>query len=67
VLIRLLADKRVDPQATICVIVSETGLKTEAPPPAVTPVPFDAESLRRLVLEKLGTPAARSPDPFTNA
>jgi len=56
VLIRLLADKLVDHEATICVIVSETGLKTEAPPPAVTPVAFDAESLRRLVLAKLGTP-----------
>jgi threonine synthase len=58
VLARLLADKLVDPEATICVIVSETGLKTEAPPPALTPVSFDAESLRRLVLQKLGTPAS---------
>ena len=32
VLRRLLADKALDPASTICVILSETGLKTEAPP-----------------------------------
>ena len=53
VLIRLLADKQVDPASTICVIVSETGLKTEAPPPPIAPAAFDAASLRGLVLEKL--------------
>jgi len=53
VLIRLLADKLVDPGSTICVIVSETGLKTEAPPPPMAATAFDAESLRRLVLDKL--------------
>jgi hypothetical protein len=30
-----LIDKAVDPDATICVILSETGLKTEAVPPAL--------------------------------
>jgi threonine synthase len=53
VLIRLLADKLVDPDSTICVIVSETGLKTEAPQPPIAALAFDAASLRRLVLEKL--------------
>ena len=57
VLIRLLADKLVDPASTICVIVSETGLKTEAPPPSIAATAFDAASLRRLVLEKLTTGA----------
>ena len=53
VLVRLLADRQIDPASAICVIVSETGLKTEAPPPPLTPRAFDAESLRRLVLDKL--------------
>ncbi len=55
VLIRLLADKLVDPASTICVIVSETGLKTEAPPPPIAATAFDAAALRRLVLDKLAT------------
>ena len=55
VLIRLLADKLVDPASTICVIVSETGLKTEAPPPPIAATAFDAATLRRLVLDKLAT------------
>ena len=58
VLGRLLADKRIDPASTICVIVSETGLKTEAPPPPLAPRAFDADSLRRLVMDKLGAPPA---------
>jgi threonine synthase len=53
VLIRLLADRQIDPASTICVIVSETGLKTEAPPPSREGTAFDADSLRALVLEKL--------------
>ena len=53
VLIRLLADQLVDPASTICVIVSETGLKTEAPPPPIAAAAFDAATLRRLVLDKL--------------
>jgi threonine synthase len=54
VLCRLLADKAVDPDATICVILSETGLKTEAPPPSRQGLAFDEASLRRLVRERLG-------------
>ena len=53
VLRRLLVDKAVDPDATICVILSETGLKTEAVPPAREAVAFDEASLRRLVGERL--------------
>jgi threonine synthase len=54
VLQELLAEKAVDPDASICVIVSETGLKTEAPPPSREGIAFDEESLRRLVRERLG-------------
>ena len=54
VLQRLLAEKAVDPGASICVVVSETGLKTEAPPPSREGIAFDEESLRRLVRERLG-------------
>jgi threonine synthase len=53
VLIRLLADRLVDPASTICVIVSETGLKTEAAPPPLAATAFDAASLRRFVLDRL--------------
>jgi hypothetical protein len=53
VLERLLAERAVDPDATICAIVSETGLKTEAPPPSRQGTIFDEESLRRLVHERL--------------
>ncbi len=54
VLIRLLADRHLDPAQTICVILSETGLKTEAEPPSRVGTAFDVDSLRRLVLERLG-------------
>ena len=53
VLERLLAEKRIDPSRTICVIVSETGLKTEAEAPSRAATAFDEESLRRLVRERL--------------
>jgi threonine synthase len=53
VLRRLLADKALDADATICVILSETGLKTEAPPPSREGLAFDEASLRRLVNERL--------------
>ncbi len=49
-----LIDKAVDPDATICVILSETGLKTEAVPPAREAIAFDEASLRRLVGDRLG-------------
>jgi threonine synthase len=53
VLVRLLAEGAVDPGQDICVIVSETGLKTEAEPPSRQGVAFDEASLRRLVGERL--------------
>jgi threonine synthase len=53
VLIRLLAARQLDPAQTICVILSETGLKTEAEPPSRAGAAFDYDSLRRLVTERL--------------
>jgi threonine synthase len=53
VLRRLLAERAIDPAATICVILSETGLKTEASAPARRATAFDEASLRRLVYSKL--------------
>jgi threonine synthase len=55
VLMRLLADRALDPGQDICVILSETGLKTEADPPSRAGVAFDEVSLRRLVAERLGS------------
>jgi len=37
-----------------CVILSETGLETEAEPPSRARVAFDEATLRRLVAERLG-------------
>jgi len=54
VLVRLLADRRLDPAQTICLVVSETGLKTEAGAPSREATAFDEDSLRRLVRERLG-------------
>lgn len=54
VLRRLLAGRALDPDQTICVITSETGLKTEAAPPDRAATAFDDDSLRRLVVERLG-------------
>jgi threonine synthase len=54
VLRRLLAEKAIDPEAAICVILSETGLKTEASAPSRQAIAFDEASLRRLVHSKLG-------------
>jgi threonine synthase len=54
VLMRLLAERALDPAQDICVILSETGLKTEAAPPSRAGVAFDEASLRRLVAERLG-------------
>ena len=53
VLARLLADQQLDREQTICVIISETGLKTEGEPPSRTGVGFDFDSLRRLVVGRL--------------
>jgi threonine synthase len=53
VLGRLLAKKQVDPGQTFCVIVSESGLKTEAEPPSRQGLAFDYAGLRTLVLGRL--------------
>jgi threonine synthase len=54
VLMRLLGERALDPAQDICVILSETGLKTEAEPPSRSGLAFDEASLRRLVAERLG-------------
>ena len=54
VLVKLLTARQVDGAQTFCVIVTETGLKTEAPPPSREAIAFDAASLERLVDERLG-------------
>jgi threonine synthase len=54
VLEKLLAARALDPAQTICVIVTETGLKTEAEPPSRSGTAFDYDSLKRLVSERLG-------------
>ncbi len=61
VLGKLLAARAVDPEQTICVIVSETGLKTEAAPPSREGRAFDEGSLRRLVLSLLDGASPRRP------
>ena len=53
VLARMLTAKELDPTQSYGVIVSETGLKTEAAPPSRTATAFDYESLARLVEERL--------------
>jgi threonine synthase len=53
VLGRLLAEGRLDPAQRYGVIVSETGLKTEAATPSRQARAFDLEDLRRLVKERL--------------
>jgi threonine synthase len=53
VLARLLAERRLDPAQRFCVIVTETGLKTEAAAPPREARTFDLASLRRLVQERL--------------
>jgi threonine synthase len=53
VLMGLLGARELDPAQDICVIISETGLKTEAEPPSRRAVAFDETSLRRLVTERL--------------
>lgn len=61
VLSRLLVAKRIDPDQTFCVIVSETGLKTEAEPPSRQATAFDYESLRALVLSRLADQGPKEP------
>ena len=50
----MLAARELDPAQSYCVIISETGLKTEAASPSRTATAFDFESLERLVAERLG-------------
>jgi threonine synthase len=54
VFIQLLADKRIDPGQRFCVVLTETGLKTEADVQRPTGTAFDYASLRRLVHDRLG-------------
>jgi threonine synthase len=51
---RLLAEGALDPAQTICCVISETGLKTEAPVAARTGEAFTYERLVSLVRERLG-------------
>jgi threonine synthase len=53
VLTKMLAAKEVDPAQSFCVIVSETGLKTEAAAPSREATAFDFVSLKRLVEDRL--------------
>jgi threonine synthase len=53
VLTKLLAARQIDAGQTFCVIVTETGLKTEAAPADRAGTAFDAASLERLVEERL--------------
>ena len=57
VLGRLLVKKELDPDQNFCVIVGESGLKTEAEPPSRQATAFDYESLRALVLNRLAESA----------
>jgi threonine synthase len=58
VLIKLLGERRLDPDQRFGVIITETGLKTEAALPARQGVAYDYASLRRLVEERLAGMAA---------
>jgi len=53
VLFQLLADRRIDPAQRFCVVLSETGLKTEADVARPAGTAFDFASLSRLVEERL--------------
>jgi threonine synthase len=53
VLTKMLAAREVDPGQAFCVIVTETGLKTEAAAPSREATAFDFDSLKRLVEERL--------------
>jgi threonine synthase len=53
VLTKMLATREVDPAQSFCVILSETGLKTEAAPPSREATAFDFASLQRLVEDRL--------------
>jgi threonine synthase len=52
---RLLAERRLDPAQRFCVVITETGLKTEADVPSRAGVAYDYASLKRLVEERLAS------------
>ena len=58
VLIKLLGEKRLDPGQRFAVIITETGLKTEASLPSRQGTAHDYASLRWLVEERLGRATA---------
>jgi threonine synthase len=51
---RLLAEGRLDPDQTVCCVISETGLKTDAPPAARVGEAFTYERLVALIRDRLG-------------
>jgi threonine synthase len=51
---RLVADGALDPARSICCVITETGLKSEAPPVPRTGERLDYERLASLVRERLG-------------
>ncbi len=51
---RLLAEKALDPDQTVCCVISETGLKTDAPVASRTGEAFTYERLVALVRDRLG-------------
>lgn len=53
VLMRLLAERRLDPAQRFCVLITETGLKTEANAPRPAGTAYDYGSLKRLIEERL--------------
>ena len=53
VFMRLLDDRRLDPAQRFCVVITETGLKTEADVPRPAGTAYDYASLKRLVEERL--------------
>jgi threonine synthase len=55
VLVRLLARAEIDPAQRFCVVITETGLKTEAELPSRRGTAYDYASLKRLVEDRLAT------------
>jgi threonine synthase len=53
VLARLLEERTLDPAQRFCVVVTETGLKTDAAAPSREARAFDLDTLRALVKERL--------------
>jgi threonine synthase len=53
VLVRLLAERRLDPAQRFCVVITETGLKTEADVTRPAGTAYDYAALKRLLEERL--------------